>query len=288
MRRMTRARIANEPNGSPQPALGANQAALTRMLRVNPAADPASVLPDVEPARIPRHIAIIMDGNGRWARQRGLPRAAGHQAGATAVRRLLEASGPLGLEAITLYSFSSENWKRPPAEVEALMGLYVEKLAEGAQTLVEQNIRFRQIGRRDGLPRPVLRQVEDVEAATAGCTGPVLCLAVNYGARAEIVDAVRSLAARARAGELDPSEIDEQTIADALYTANLPDPDLLIRTAGEMRVSNYLLWQISYAELHVTSTFWPDFDAADLHAAIRDYASRRRRFGGLDQDASII
>jgi len=287
---MTRARVGNALNGTGAPSdhlLSPNEAALERIRAVNPAADPASVLPDVEPARIPRHIAIIMDGNGRWARERGLPRAAGHHAGAAAVRRLIEASGPIGLEAITLYSFSSENWKRPPAEVEALMSLYVEKLAESAGELVDQNIRFRQIGRRVGLPAAVLRQVEKVEEATASCTGPVLCLAVNYGARAEIVDAVRSLAERVRRGALDPQEIDETTVASALYTADLPDPDLLIRTAGEMRVSNYLLWQISYAELHVTPAFWPDFDASHLHAAIRDFASRRRRFGGLDQDAAV-
>ncbi len=259
--------------------------ALARMAAVDPRANPAALLPDVPPSRIPRHIAIIMDGNGRWAAQRSLARSAGHRAGGKAVRATLEACSALGVEMLTLYSFSIENWKRPAAEIDALMALYLEYMAAERHTLVEHNIRFMQIGRRDGLSPEVLKALELTLDATKDCTGPILNLAVNYGGRADIVDAARSLAERARRGELDPKDIDEAAMSDALSTAGQPDPDLLIRTAGEMRVSNFLLWEISYAELHVTPTLWPDFDADALHAAIRDYASRNRRFGGLNSPA---
>jgi len=256
-------------------------AVLARMRRCSPAADPLARIPDVHPERIPRHIAIIMDGNGRWASQRGFPRAFGHRTGAATVRTVLEECKHLGVEVLTLYSFSMENWKRPEEEVEALMGLYEMYLDGERERLLRENIRFIQIGRRQGLPEVVLRAVDDLMAATAANTGPTLCLAVNYGSRAEITDAARAIAEKVQRGELDPASIDESTVAAHLYTAGLPDPDLLIRTAGEMRVSNYLLWQISYAELHVTDKLWPDFSAQDLHDAIRDYARRRRTFGGL-------
>jgi undecaprenyl diphosphate synthase len=240
----------------------------------------------VHPARIPRHIAIIMDGNGRWAQERGFPRVFGHRNGAAAVREVIQECQKLGVEVLTLYSFSSENWKRPSEEVQALMGLYVMYLEGEAERLARENLRFVQIGQRDGLPPEVLAGVDRLVNATAKNTGPTLCLAVNYGARTEIVDAVRAIAGKVERGELRAADISEETVSANLYTAGLPDPDLLIRTAGEMRVSNYLLWQISYAELHVTSVYWPDFGAAELHKAIRDYASRRRRFGGLG-DASF-
>jgi undecaprenyl diphosphate synthase len=256
-------------------------AVVARMRRRSPEADPQSRLPDVHPERIPRHIAIIMDGNGRWASKQGLPRMFGHRAGAAAVRAVIEECGVLGVEVLTLYSFSIENWKRPEEEVEALMGLYEMYLEGERDQLMRKNIRFVQIGRRDGLPKMVLAAVDRLMADTAANTGPTLCLAVNYGSRAEITDAARAIARKVASGELSPDDIDESTVASHLYTAGLPDPDLLIRTAGEMRVSNYLLWQISYAELHVTNKLWPDFRAADLHAAIRDYAGRRRTFGGL-------
>ena len=260
------------------PSVGA---ALDAIRRRSPKADPLARLPDVHPARIPRHIAIIMDGNGRWAQERGHPRIFGHRNGAAAVRRVVEECGRLGVEVLTLYSFSLENWKRPPEEVEALMALCLAYLGAERDGLVEEGIRFRVIGRREGLPAPVVRAIEEVTEATRhGRTG-TLCLAINYGSRAEIADAARSLAADAAAGRLDPASITEDLLDSRLYTAGLPDPDLLIRTAGEMRVSNYLLWQISYAELFVTGTLWPDFGGADLHAAIRDYAGRTRRFGGL-------
>ncbi|MHC4415511.1 MAG: isoprenyl transferase [Planctomycetota bacterium] len=236
---------------------------------------------DVPPERLPRHIAIIMDGNGRWARQRNQPRIAGHRAGAKAVRDVVIECQRLGIEYLTLYSFSMENWKRPADEVRALMALYLEYLAKERQELIDNNIRFLQLGRREGLPKSVCEQVDQTAAVTRHLTGLTLCLALNYGARTEITDAVRAIAGEVRAGRLDPAAIEEDTISDHLYTAGLPDPDLLIRTAGELRVSNYLLWQISYAEIHVTDVYWPDFRIEHLHAGIRDYAGRDRRYGGV-------
>lgn len=210
-------------------------------------------------------------------------RILGHREGAKAVQRTLEECARLGIEALTLYSFSSENWKRPREEIEALMGLYRDNLRGRRAELIENNIRFRQIGRREGLPHDVLAEVDATIDATRECTGPTLCLAVNYGGRTEIVDAARRLAQQAARGEIDPNSIDESSLSSRLYAADLPELDLLIRTAGERRISNFLLWQVSYAEIHVTDVLWPDFDAADLHAAIRDFASRERRFGGLPE-----
>jgi len=225
---------------------------------------------------------VIMDGNGRWAQAQGLPRILGHKAGVEAVRRTLEACSTIGVEALTLFSFSSENWKRPREEVEALMGLLLLQLRKERDGLLRNNIRLRHLGRREGLPDEALRELDAVVEATSTCTGPTLCLALNYGSRAEIVDAVRTIARRAIEGGLSPDAIDEACIDGALNTAGLPDPDLLIRTAGERRLSNFLLWQISYAEIHVTEKHWPDFAADDLYAAVRDYAGRDRRFGGID------
>lgn len=256
-------------------------AVIERMRKICPKADPLGRLPDVHPGRIPRHIAIIMDGNGRWAQERGFPRIFGHRNGARVVREIVEECGKLGIEALTLYSFSMENWKRPADEVEALMQLCVTYLNGEQEALVAEGIRFKVIGRRGELPDQVLEAIERVEAKTDHCNGPTLCLAINYGSRAEIVDAMKRIAADVKEGKISPDQIDEATIDSNLYTAGLPDPDLLIRTAGEMRVSNYLLWQISYAELYVTDVYWPDFGPSELHAAIRDFASRSRRFGGL-------
>lgn len=236
---------------------------------------------DVPAAQRPGHIAIIMDGNGRWATQRELPRTAGHRAGAKAVRDTVVECGRLGIRNLTLYSFSLENWKRPPEEIEALMGLCFEYLVKQRQDLIDNNVRFLQIGRREGLPGQVRRELDETISATRHCTGLTLALALNYSARAEITDAVRAIAEQVRAGEVEPDAIDEAMISDHLYTADMPDPDLLIRTAGEMRVSNYLLWQISYAEIHVTDTLWPDFGVHALHEAIREYARRTRRFGAV-------
>ena len=232
--------------------------------------------------QMPRHVAVIMDGNGRWARRRGKPRTEGHRAGAIAAREIVEHGARLGLKQLTLYSFSIENWSRPVDEVNTLMRLYIEYLISERPVMLKNNIRFRQIGRRDGLPPDVLEELDQTIAALDHNTGMTLCLAVNYGSRAEITDAVRAIACKVQAGTLDISAINEQTIAEHLYTAGMPDPDLLIRTAGEMRVSNYLLWQISYAELFVTDICWPDFTAAEFDRALADYARRERRFGGLN------
>jgi undecaprenyl diphosphate synthase len=231
--------------------------------------------------RWPRHIAIIMDGNGRWAKARGLPRAAGHREGVVSVRRVVTEAARLGLDAITLYSFSSENWKRPADEVAALMLLCCEFLRVERPTMLRENIRFRRIGRREGLPEEVLAELDATERATAHHSGLTLCLALNYGSRTEIADAARALAREVASGARSPESIDEAAVSSHLYTAGIPDPDLLVRTAGEMRISNYLLWQISYAELHVTEVLWPDFTEADLAAAILAFAGRDRRFGGL-------
>ena len=231
---------------------------------------------------LPRHLAVIMDGNGRWASNRGLPRIAGHRSGADTVDLVTTECARLGLEALTLYSFSSENWKRPAEEVDALMVLCRQHLESQRDRMIENRIRFRRVGRREGLPASVLDASDACEEATRECDGMTLCLALNYGARAEITDAVRTIAEKARAGELDPASIDEARIEDHLLTAGLPDPDLLLRTAGEMRVSNFLLWQISYAELVVTNVAWPDFSLDHLHEAFRTFASRSRRFGSVE------
>lgn len=268
---------------SPSPFLAdpAALAAFEAIRRRVPKADPARYLPDVHPARIPRHVAVIMDGNGRWAQSRGFDRTFGHRNGARVVREILEECVKVGVEVLTLYSFSQENWKRPADEVAALMHLCEAYLAGEREHMVREGIRFRMIGDRAGLPAPVVRAIEETERATAREDGAMLVLALNYGSRAEIARAARDLAVQAAAGTLDPAHITPELLESRLDTAGLPDPDLLIRTAGEMRVSNYLLWQISYAEFHVTPTLWPDFTAEDLHAAIRDYASRNRKFGGL-------
>ncbi|MCL2639438.1 MAG: isoprenyl transferase [Phycisphaerales bacterium] len=228
--------------------------------------------------RLPGHVAIIMDGNGRWARQRGLPRAAGHRAGAKTVQEIVEECARIGLKQLTLYSFSTENWNRPPDEIAMLMELYVEYMKSQRQLLIDNNIQFVQIGRREGLPTPVLDELANTLEATKHNTGMVLCLAINYGSRSEIVDAVREIAAE----KLAPDQITEQTISDHLYTRGMPDPDLLIRTAGEMRISNYLLWQISYAEFYVTAAPWPEFSLDELHRALDNYAARNRRYGRVD------
>ena len=231
--------------------------------------------------KLPRHIAIIMDGNGRWAKERGLERLEGHVRGAETVRRIVEECCRLGIGQLTLYSFSSENWKRPQQEVDFLMSLLKQYLVEERPEIMRQNIRFRVIGRRTELSQEVVREIEETERISSTNTGLTLALAVNYGSRAEIVDAVRAIADRVQRGELKPNEIDEATISNSLYTFGMPDPDLLVRTAGEMRVSNYLLWQISYAELWVTPIHWPDFSNDVFHSALREYAGRERRFGGL-------
>jgi len=238
---------------------------------------------DVPREKLPRHIAVIMDGNGRWARQQGLPRIEGHRRGVASVRRTTEECARLGIEQLTLYCLSSENWKRPPEELDFLMHLLEQYMIEERSTIMEQNIQVAVIGRREGIPPEALREIDKTIALSGQNTGLRLCLAINYGARAELADAVRRIAEEVRAGRLDPADVDELTLDSHLYTAGMPEPDLLIRTAGELRVSNFLLWQISYAEIWVTDLCWPEFDEAQLHQAIRDFASRDRRFGGLTE-----
>lgn len=241
----------------------------------------------IDPERLPAHIAIIMDGNGRWAKRRNMPRVAGHQAGIDPVRNTVEACARLGIQALTLYAFSVENWKRPRHEIETLWRLLRFYLRREIPKLMQNNIRLFAVGRIEGLPRQVRDELEQAVRETSSNTGLAVNLAINYGGRAEIVDAVNALIDRARvANTLDSLVIDEQAIAAKLYTAHVADPDLLIRTSGEMRVSNFLLWQIAYAELFVTETLWPDFSRVDLLKAILDYQKRDRRFGGVKSDPS--
>ncbi|HTE05154.1 MAG TPA: polyprenyl diphosphate synthase [Planctomycetota bacterium] len=235
---------------------------------------------DVPQQRLPRHVAIIMDGNGRWAQGRGLLRTAGHDAGARTIRTVTTECARLGLEQLTLYAFSHENWKRPKLEITFLMKLLRRFLIEERPTLADNNVRLTAIGRLDDLPATARRELDRTIELSAANTGLNLCLALSYGGRAEIVDACRALAARVAAGTLSPRDIDEETISAAMYQPGR-HPDLLIRTAGEMRVSNFLLWQISYTELFVTRACWPEFGVAELHAAFHDYATRVRKYGGL-------
>lgn len=237
----------------------------------------------LDPAKLPRHIAVIMDGNGRWARNRGLPRIAGHRRGVDSVRTIIEECCRLGIGQLTLFCLSSENWKRPRHELDFLMRLLRQYVIDERREIMDQDIRFTTIGRREGIPAKVCREVDRTIEMSCHNRGTVLCLAINYGGRGEIVDAVQQIVAKVEAGELKREEIDEDAISSHLYTAAMPDPDLVIRTAGEMRVSNFLLWQISYAELWVTPVCWPEFREPHLHEALRDFASRVRRFGGLDK-----
>ncbi len=231
--------------------------------------------------RLPRHVAVIMDGNGRWAQQRGLPRAEGHRRGVASVRTIVEESARLGIEQLTLYCLSSENWKRPKRELDFLLRLLEQYVIEERSEIMRQDLRFAMIGREAGLTAGVLREVQKTLDVSRDNTGMCLCLAVNYGSRSELTDAVQQIARDVAAGSINPEEVSEETISSRLYTAGMPDPDLVIRTAGEMRISNFLLWQISYAELWVTEKCWPEFRRPDLIAALKDYAARDRRFGGL-------
>jgi len=241
----------------------------------------AGLLSQVDFARLPRHIAIIMDGNGRWARRRRLPRMAGHRAGAQAVRDAVETCSRLGVRALTLYAFSTENWKRPRMEIDTLMDLLREYIRRELAEIHRNNIRLQILGRYEQLPIEVQHDLEDALRQTASNTGMVLNVALNYSARAELVDAFNSILQDLREDGDPVRKITEQTISEHLYTRGLPDPDLLIRTSGEMRVSNFLLWQIAYAEIWVTDTCWPDFSRRHLLQAILDFQKRERRYGGL-------
>ena len=236
---------------------------------------------NAQPTSIPQHIAVIMDGNGRWAQSRGLPRKAGHRAGAESVREAVDACLDHEVKWLTLYAFSSENWNRPEKEIAALMGLLERFLKTKGKEFMQKNVRLRTIGRIDRLPDSCRQQIDRVVAETAENTALTVVLALSYGSREELVDATRRIATKVAAGELKPAEIDKATIAQHLDTAEIPDPDLLIRTSGELRLSNFLLWQLSYAEFFITNKNWPDFNKADFREAIAEYSSRNRRFGRL-------
>ena len=255
---------------------------LQDILSVVPAGSPEEALArQVNFDRLPEHVAVIMDGNGRWAAQRHLPRVEGHRAGIESVREIVEGSARIGIKVLTLYAFSVENWKRPVTEVSTLMTLLKRYLRLELNTLLRNDIRFRVIGREDELAPDVRRELKMAEEKTAKSRGMLFNIALNYGGRAEIVDAAR----RAIAAGLTGDELDEQRFGEFLYTAGQPDPDLLIRTSGEMRVSNFLLWQIAYSEIWVTDTLWPDFRKRDLLEAILAYQKRDRRYGGINQPA---
>jgi undecaprenyl diphosphate synthase len=256
------------------------------MIDLSKLADPGSLeealLDKIDFKRLPRHVAVIMDGNGRWARARNLPRVEGHRSGIASVREIVETAARLELGVITLYAFSVENWKRPRYEVATLMMLLKEYLRKELATLMQNNIRFMPIGRVDGLDQSVQRELRYAQNETEKNTGLLFQIALNYGGRAEIVDTCNRIMALLREREMTDAVIDEQFFSDHLYTADIDDPDLLIRTSGEMRVSNFLLWQIAYAEIHVTKVLWPDFRKKDLFEAIIDFQGRERRYGAVD------
>ncbi|MFN7965177.1 MAG: isoprenyl transferase [Acidobacteriota bacterium] len=245
-------------------------------------------LTQIDFATLPRHVAIIMDGNGRWARQRGLPRVAGHRAGIASVREMVETCGRLGLEALTLYAFSRENWSRPAPEVRTLMRLLCEYLSSELESVHARNVRFQVIGRSTDLPVDVQEALARAERRTADNTGMRFLVALSYSGRSEIADAARALARLVQQGLLDPESIDETAVESHLSTSGVPDPDLLIRTSGEMRVSNFLLWQIAYAELWVSPVLWPDFRKRHLYEAILDFQRRERRFGGVGGEKGVV
>jgi undecaprenyl diphosphate synthase len=246
------------------------------------------ILESIDPNRLPRHVAIIMDGNGRWATSRRMPRVEGHRAGIRSVRETIETSARLGLEVITLYAFSTENWKRPRHEVLTLMTLLKEYLKRELETFRTNNLRFQPIGRIDQLDRSVQRELQRGVEGTADCTGTLVQIALNYSGRQELTDVVRAAASQAKSGELDVDEVDENWVNSHLATANIPDPDLLIRTSGEQRISNFLLWQVAYAEILFSPVLWPDFATIDLLSAILEFQQRERRFGGLSSDGGVF
>lgn len=236
---------------------------------------------DIDLNNLPQHIGVIMDGNGRWAKRRGLPRSAGHKAGADALKKIVTEANNLGVKYITVYAFSTENWKRPQAEVDYLMNLLMDYLINAEKTLAGENVRIRAIGSRKELSEEMCRQIEKTEKLTADRSGIVMNIALNYGGREEITNAVKNLCEDVKAGKLETSYISEKDIENRLYTAGQPDVDLLIRTSGEIRLSNFMLWQVSYAEMVFVKKAWPDFKPHDLHECIRVFQGRGRRFGGI-------
>jgi undecaprenyl diphosphate synthase len=254
---------------------------MSRALATTPYLQPAPLPPQLDAQRLPAHVAVIMDGNGRWARQRGLPRVMGHRAGVEALKRTLRLCSDWGIGAVTAYAFSTENWSRPGEEVTFLMTLFERVLARELEGLMKEQVRIRFLGDLEQLPEGLQSLIADATARTATNSGIHFNVCTNYGGRSELVRAARRLAEKVAAGELEPAAIDEQRFAAELHTAGEADPDLLIRTSGEQRISNFLLWQLAYAELHITEVLWPDFDAAALTAALLDYQGRSRRFGGV-------
>jgi undecaprenyl diphosphate synthase len=253
-----------------------------------PGSNARAVLERLDPGRLPRHVAIIMDGNGRWATARKLPRVEGHRAGIRAVRQTVETAARLGLPVVTLYAFSTENWKRPRHEVLTLMGLLKEYINRELDTFLKHDLRFLPIGRIDQLDSSVQRELQRAVDATASCRGPLVQIALNYSGRQELTDALRTAARQIAAGELDPTALDEAWIEAHLATRGQPDPDLLIRTSGEQRISNFLLWQVAYSEIYFTPVLWPDFDQEEFLKALLAFQQRERRFGGLPETASVF
>jgi len=254
---------------------------MSRVLATTPVVAPKALPEGLDPARLPRHIAVIMDGNGRWAKGRSLPRVMGHREGVEALKRMLRLCSDWGVGALTAYAFSTENWNRPGEEVSFLMTLFERVLARELEALEKEQVRIRFLGDLSPLPLGLQQLIADATARTAANTGIHFNVCTNYGSRAELVRAAKRLAERAANGELDPSAIDEELLSSELHTAGELDPDLLIRTSGEQRISNFLLWQLAYAELHITDVLWPDFDGQALVAALLDYQGRQRRFGGV-------
>ena len=245
-----------------------------------------SLIEKIDKTRIPRHVAIIMDGNGRWAKAHGFERSVGHENGVSTVRNITEIAREVGVKYLTLYTFSTENWNRPQAEVDALMALVVYSIEQQTPDLIKNNVRLTMIGDRSRMPQYVCERLDKCMADTAHCTGLVLCLALSYSARWEIVEACRKLAAQVAKGEISPEAIDDEMLSGALATCNMPDPDLLIRTAGDERISNFLLWQIAYSELYFTPKYWPDFTKEDFCEAIVNFQGRERRFGKTSEQIS--
>ena len=241
---------------------------------------------NINPDKLPAHIAIIMDGNGRWAKQKGLLRASGHEEGTKAVRDVVEGSAEIGVKNLTLYAFSTENWNRPKLEVDTLMRLLVSSLKKEIKTLLDNDIQLQCIGNISSLPKKARKELQDVIDKTSGNSRMILTLALSYGSREEITSCIKQIAAKAKSGELNPDAVDESVINEHLYTRNLPDVDLLIRTSGEQRISNFLLWQIAYAELYFTKILWPDYRKNDLFEAIYNYQNRERRFGKTSEQLS--
>ena len=236
---------------------------------------------DIDMSNLPQHIGIIMDGNGRWAKKRGLPRSAGHKAGADSLKKIITEANNMGIKYITVYAFSTENWKRPKQEVDYLMNLLMDYLINAEKTLAGENVRIRAIGSRKELSEQMRQQIKNTEELTKDRSGIVMNIALNYGGREELVNAVKGIVEDVREGKLDENEITDEVISNHLYTANQPDVDLLIRTSGEQRLSNFMLWQVSYAEMVFVKKLWPDFKPSDLHECIRAFQGRGRRFGGI-------